>query len=96
MTPVGRLRVTNSDALPPMLFAGQGIAELPEFMIGEYLAEGRLETLLHGWHLTRGGLYFVTPSARARPAKVTALANFLAEHLSSPAWTGQRGATSLS
>lgn len=86
VTPVGPLRVTNSEALLPMLLAGQAIAELPEFMAGEYLADGRLEAILTGWHLTRGGLYFVTPSARARPAKVTALADYLAERLSSPAW----------
>jgi hypothetical protein len=31
-------------------------------------------------------VYFVTPSARARPAKVTALADYLADHLSTPTW----------
>ena len=86
VTPVGPLRVTNSEAFLPMLLAGQGIAELPEFMAGEYLADRRLEAILPGWSLTRGGLYFVTPSARTRPAKVTALADYLAEHLSSPPW----------
>ena len=96
VTPVGPLRVTNSEALLPMLLAGEGIAELPEFMAGEYLADGRLETLLHGWHLTRGGLYFVTPSARARPARITALMDYFAKHLSSPAWVGQRDTTLLS
>ncbi len=91
VTPVGPLRVTNSEALLPMLLAGQAIAELPEFMAGEYLADGRLEAILTGWSLTRGGLYFVTPSARARPAKVTALAEYFAEHLSSPAWLRRTG-----
>ena len=33
-----------------------------------------------------GGLYFVTPSARSRPAKVEALGRFLGERLSPPAW----------
>ncbi|ACC73718.1 LysR family transcriptional regulator [Paraburkholderia phymatum] len=86
VTPVGPLRVTNSDALLPALLDGLAIAELPEFIAGEYLADGRLEAILTDWHLTRGGLYFVTPSARARPAKVTALADYFAEHLSKPAW----------
>ena len=57
--------------------------------------QGRLETLMDGWHLTRGGLYFVTPSARSRPAKITALANYLAEHLSSPTWMTRREASQL-
>lgn len=86
VTPVGPLRVTNADALLPTLLEGLAIAELPEFIAGEYLADGRLETILTDWHLTRGGVYFVTPSARARPAKVTALADYLAGHLSTPAW----------
>lgn len=91
ISPAGPLRVTNSEALLPMLLAGRAIAELPEFMAGEYLADGRLEAILPGWHLTRGGLYFVTPSARARPAKVSALSEYFAEHLSSPAWLQRPG-----
>ena len=84
ITPVGPLRVTNSDALLPSLLAGLAIAELPDFIAAEYLADGRLEAILPDWHLTRGGLYFVTPSARARPAKVAALAAYCAECLSEP------------
>jgi DNA-binding transcriptional LysR family regulator len=84
--PTGPLRVTNSDALLPTLLDGLAIAELPEFIAGEYLADGRLEAILTDWSLTKGGLYFVTPSARARPAKVSALSDYFAEHLSDPSW----------
>lgn len=84
--PTGPLRVTNADALLPALLDGLAIAELPEFIAGEYLADGRLEAILPGWSLTTGGLYFVTPSARARPAKVTALSDYFAEHLGNPVW----------
>ncbi|HEM7889470.1 LysR family transcriptional regulator [Burkholderia cepacia] len=84
--PTGPLRVTNADALLPALLDGLAIAELPEFIAGEYLADGRLEAILTDWSLTKGGLYFVTPSARARPAKVAALSDYFAEHLSDPTW----------
>jgi DNA-binding transcriptional LysR family regulator len=84
--PTGPLRVTNADALLPALLDGLAIAELPEFIASEYLADGRLETILGDWSLTKGGLYFVTPSARARPAKVAALSDYFAEHLSDPSW----------
>ncbi|UEP32656.1 MULTISPECIES: LysR family transcriptional regulator [unclassified Burkholderia] len=84
--PTGPLRVTNADALLPTLLDGLAIAELPEFIAGEYLADGRLEAILTDWSLTKGGLYFVTPSARARAAKVTALSDYFAEHLSDPVW----------
>ncbi|NBB10160.1 LysR family transcriptional regulator [Pseudomonas sp. SLFW] len=86
VAPKGRLRVTNSDALLPVLLEGLAIAELPEFIAAEYLADGRLVTLLPGWSMARGGLYFVTPSARSRPAKIRALSDFFAEHLSNPVW----------
>jgi DNA-binding transcriptional LysR family regulator len=45
-----------------------------------------VEAILADWTLPKGGLYFVTPSARARPAKVEALADFMAKHLSRPTW----------
>ncbi|MDY7232687.1 LysR family transcriptional regulator [Hyalangium rubrum] len=85
-TPAGPLRVTNADALVPTILAGLAIAELPEFIASEYLRDGRMKTLLSDWTVATGGLYFVTPSARTRPAKVEVLANFLAERLSKPAW----------
>ncbi|RAU40342.1 MULTISPECIES: LysR family transcriptional regulator [unclassified Pseudomonas] len=84
--PTGPLRVTNSDALIPVLLEGLAIAEMPEFIASEYLADGRLEVLLPDWSMARGGLFFVTPSARSRPAKIRALSDFFALHLSEPQW----------
>lgn len=86
LTPSGPLRVTNADALVPMLLEGLAIAELPEFMAAEHLATGRLTAILTDWSLPKGGLYFITPSARTRPAKVGVLADFLIGRLSEPAW----------
>jgi len=82
VTPSGPLSVTNIDALLPTVLAGVGIAELPSFVADDYLADGRLEILLPDWHLQSGGLYFITPSARVRPAKVEVLRDFLAARLS--------------
>ncbi|MBB3222356.1 LysR family transcriptional regulator [Pseudoduganella umbonata] len=84
--PRGPLRVTNADALVPAVLAGLAICELPDFIAAEYLRDGRLVPILPGWSMPVGGLYFVTPSARARPAKVEVLGAFFAEHLSRPAW----------
>lgn len=91
VTPSGPLRVTNADALVPMLLEGLAIAELPEFMAAEHLATGRLTAILTDWSLPKGGLYFITPSARTRPAKVGVLADFLIERLSEPAWRRRIG-----
>ncbi len=92
VTPEGPLRVTNVDAMIPTILEGIGIGELPEFIAEEYLADGRLEQILSDWSLPTGALYFVTPSARARPAKIEALAAFLTQHLSKPGWVNQAGA----
>ena len=86
VVPNGPLRVTNSDAMLPVLLEGLAISELPEFIASEYLADGRLERILPEWGMTQGGLYFVTPSARTRPAKISALSDFFHEHLSDPDW----------
>jgi DNA-binding transcriptional LysR family regulator len=86
VTPVGPLRVTNVDALLPTLLAGLAIAELPEFIAFDLLRTGQVEALLPDWSMTLGGLYFVTPTARARSAKVEALSSFLTERLSRPDW----------
>ncbi|MGU3285133.1 LysR family transcriptional regulator [Methylobacterium mesophilicum] len=82
VVPSGPLRVTNVDALLPALLDGIGVAELPDFIATEYLNDGRLEALLPGWQLPGGSLYFVTPSAQTRPAKVEALADFFSARLS--------------
>jgi DNA-binding transcriptional LysR family regulator len=86
VTPSGPLRVTNIEAAIPALLDGLAIAELPDFIAGEHLASGRVVHLLPEWESASGALYFVTPSARARPAKVEALANFFVKSLSEPMW----------
>ncbi|MBB4120155.1 LysR family transcriptional regulator [Martelella radicis] len=86
VTPSGPLRVTNVEALIPTVLEGIGIAEFPDFIAAEYLADGRLQAVLKDWTLPEGGLYFLTPTARSRPAKVDALAAFLADHLARPSW----------
>ncbi len=90
VTPNGPLRATNSEALVPLALRGLGICELPEFLASEYLADGRLKAILQDWTLPSGALYFVTPSARARPAKIEALSEFMIARLSNPPWRWPR------
>jgi len=86
IAPQGRLRVTNSNAMIPTILAGLAVAELPEFIAAEYVRDGRLEVILPDWAMETGGLYFVTPSLKSKPAKVEVLARFFIERLSKPAW----------
>jgi len=89
VTPTGALRGTSVEALLPTLLAGLAIAELPEFVAIQYLADSQLEPILTDWRLPEGGLYFVTPTARARPAKVSALADFFIAKLTTADWNAK-------
>jgi DNA-binding transcriptional LysR family regulator len=89
ITPTGALRVTSVEALLPMLIAGLAIAELPEFVATQHFADKQLEPILTDWRLPEGGLYFVTPTARARPAKVSALADFFISRLAPAQWSAE-------
>jgi len=82
--PAGPLRVTNGEALLPALFAGLGVAILPDFIVGEPIRDGQLEEVLHGWTFPAAGLHLITPSSGPRPARVELLLDFLAKRLSRP------------
>src|SRR5215467_5259966 len=80
--PSGPLRVNNGDAMLPALIAGTGVGILPEFILRDALAAGRLERLLPDWSLPAGAVYWVMPSGGPRPKRVELLGDFLVEKLS--------------
>jgi DNA-binding transcriptional LysR family regulator len=75
--PGGPLRVNNGEAVMPALIAGLGIADLPEFIVGESIASGEVEVILKGWKQPEGAVHLVTPPGGPRPARVEVLAEFL-------------------
>ena len=79
--PSGPLRVNNGDAMMPALIAGVGVGILPEFILREALAAGRLERLLPDWSLPSGAAYWVTPPGGPRPKRIDVLADYLVEKL---------------
>jgi DNA-binding transcriptional LysR family regulator len=79
--PAGPLRVNNGEALMPALLAGLGIADLPDFIVGDALASGEVEIILKDWKQTEGSVHLVTPPGGPRPARVEVLAEFLAKQL---------------
>jgi DNA-binding transcriptional LysR family regulator len=89
ITPTGPLRGTIAGALLPTALEGLAIAELPEFIATQYFPDKQLEPILIDWRLPEGGLFFVTPTARARPAKVSALADFLIATLTDARWSAE-------
>ncbi|WP_404826370.1 LysR family transcriptional regulator [Diaphorobacter aerolatus] len=57
--------------------SGAGLCVLPDYVIRADLAEGRLVEVLPDWHLPRGDIHAVFPTARFRPAKVRAFVEVL-------------------
>jgi DNA-binding transcriptional LysR family regulator len=88
--PAGPLRVNNGEALMPALLAGLGIADLPDFIVGDAIASGELEVILKDWKQTEGAVHLVTPPGGPRPERVEVLTDFLAKHFSSTKKRKQR------
>jgi len=79
--PAGPLRVNNGEALMPALLAGLGIADLPDFIVGDAIASGEVEVILKDWKQAEGAVHLVTPPGGPRPARVEVLAEFLTKQL---------------
>ena len=77
--PAGPLRVNNGEALLPAVLAGLGIADLPEFIVGDAVASGKVEVILKGWKQAEGAVHLLTPPGGPRPARVEVLAEFLVQ-----------------
>lgn len=76
-----RLQANNGDALAEAAVQGMGIAMLPEFIVAEHLAAGRLEVLLDAYEPPILGIYAVLPSNRYMPHRVRVLVDFLSGKL---------------
>ena len=83
--PLAVIRANNGDVLVPALVAGIGVAVLPDFIVGPAIAEGKLETVLTDWTAAPIALHLVMPPGGPRPARVEALAAYLAKALSGKA-----------
>jgi DNA-binding transcriptional LysR family regulator len=82
--PSGQLRVNNGEALLPAVIAGLGIADLPEFIVGDAIAAKKVEVLLKDWKQMEGAVHLVMPPGGPRPARVDALIDYLADQLARP------------
>jgi len=83
----GPLRVNNGDMIREAMLAGQGIASLPTFIIGDDLKSGALERVLPDWCASTIAMYAVYPPGKALSAKVRLLIDLLAERFGpAPPW----------
>jgi DNA-binding transcriptional LysR family regulator len=78
----------NSLALREMLLAGAGITMAPTFLVGNDIADGRLECVLNSYSIKPLSIYAVYPHRQYLAAKVRAFLEFLTEHINpdNPYW----------
>lgn len=57
--------------------AGVGVSVLPDFLVRDDLATGRLAEILPEWRLAAGGIHALFPAARFRPSRVAAFVEML-------------------
>ncbi|WP_457356209.1 LysR family transcriptional regulator [Roseateles sp. P5_D6] len=67
------LSFNTASALRSAALAGGGMAMLPDYLVADDLAAGRLVRLLPGWHLPEGGIHALYPAAQQPPRKTRLL-----------------------
>lgn len=72
-----RMEANSSLALRAVMLAGGGLARVPEFVVADDIAAGRLEVVLPDWRLPALSLHAVMPERRYVPAKVRAFVDYL-------------------
>ncbi|MCW2308275.1 LysR family transcriptional regulator [Rhodobium gokarnense] len=71
--------MTTTPAVLAGALSGLGAAILPDFLVAEPVAAGRLVQLLPDWRLPEGGIHIVYPPARFRPPRVVEFTKLLVD-----------------
>jgi len=77
--PHARFTADNGAALVPAVLAGLGIAMLPDFLIGDHIANGAMVPLLPDYPMPEAGIYVVRPPGGNPPCKVRVLIDIMLE-----------------
>ncbi len=82
----GRVTTNNADVVMPLLRAGACMGFIPEFLVWRDLRDGSLVEVLPDWSSELLALHVVTPPGTLRPARVTALIDFLVRTFKTVPW----------
>jgi DNA-binding transcriptional LysR family regulator len=83
----GPYAANNGEILCAAAVAGCGVSYAPTFILGEQIANGRLETALEAFEPPEQGIYAVYPQNRHLSAKVRLFVDFLVERFGqTPGW----------
>jgi DNA-binding transcriptional LysR family regulator len=77
----GRFLANNGDALRTLAIKGDGIVQLPGFVVEQDIAAGRLVALLPAWKSVEIPIHAVYPHSRHLSAKIRTFVDFLAAEL---------------
>ena len=75
----GRFRSNSGDVLLDSAIRGLGLVQLPDYYLGEALANGQLVTVLEEFRDPYSGVWLVYPNTRFRPRRLNTLIDFLTE-----------------
>jgi DNA-binding transcriptional LysR family regulator len=78
--PRGRFKADNGSALLAAALAGLGVAQLPDFLVGEHLASGALIEVMKRYPVPEAGIFVVRPPGQHAPRKIRVLTELLIEH----------------
>lgn len=94
--PQVRLQANETVVLMQAALAGAGIAQLPTYLAGPALREGRLRRVLPGWEPQRLGIHAVYTSRRYQPLILRSFLDFLAARFDpqQPYWDAEAEAGS--
>jgi len=76
-----RLLANNGDVLAAAAVRGEGVVQMPRFILEDRIAAGQLRPILAAWRPPAHGLYAVYPAGRPLPAKTRAFIDFVAQAL---------------
>lgn len=76
-----RLSANNGDVLLDAAARGMGLTCHPDFLVEDYLADGRLQEILADFAQPALGIYAVLPGNRQLPHRVRVLIDYLARRL---------------
>lgn len=76
----GRFTINNVGMIRRLATLGRGIVLMPEKVVADELADGRLQRIMSGWHGIPMPVYAITET-RLLPAKTQRFIEFLREHL---------------
>lgn len=68
--PISRVRVNDGEGMVAATLCGLGICQVPEVMVADLLADGRLSELLPGFRPEPAPISLVWAAARVMPARV--------------------------